>query len=145
MTIRRLIRRGDIESGSITLEIAIPLLTDALDTTSSTPAESNERYSVSSALISSASAVYFEFAYDATALTSDGSIDLYDVDAASPITTLTLTAGSSSERTRSTDILSGLQSASGHEIKVRLTSDGTNRAVVYMARLILVIDIGSGS
>jgi len=126
-----------LATNTIQFEIAIPLLTDSISGTGTV--EAAERYLISSELLNHAKAAYFEIAYDASSLTSDGSADLYDVTGASVITSITLTAGGSSERTRSSDILSSL--VAGNEVKVRVTGDGTNAATLRMARLIIVIGI----
>jgi len=134
---RRLVRKEDIADSAIVFEVAIPLLTDPISGAGTT--EANERYLISSNLIQNASAAYFEVSYDASALTADGSADLYDVTAASAIATITLTAGTASERTRSGNILASL--TAGNEVKVRVTGDGTNAATLRAARLVLVISI----
>jgi len=134
---RRLVTSSDLESNAIQLEVAIPLLTDSISGAGTV--EAPERYLISSELLKHAKAAYLEISYDASALTADGSAELYDVTAASVIATITLAAGTTSERTRSDDILASL--TAGNEVKVRVTGDGTNAATLRMARLILVLGV----
>jgi len=128
---------SQLGSNQIQIEIAIPLLTGSIS--GATTTEAPERYLISSELLKHAKAAYLEISYDASALTSDGSADLYDVTAASVITTITLAAGTASERTRSSDILASL--VAGNEVKVRVAGDGTNSATLRMARLIIVLGV----
>jgi len=133
------ITAGDLATNAIQFELAVPLLTDSLSNSSTTPAAANERYLVSSELLNHAKAAYFEISYDASALTADGSAELYDVDAGAAVATITLTAGTTSDRTRSADILSSL--TAGNEVVARVAGDGTNSATLRAARLILVLGV----
>ncbi len=121
------------------LVIPIPLLTDAISGSGTVAAA--ERLYIDTGMLKNVAEAYWEISYDASALTSNGSAELLDVTDGETIDTITLTYGTSSERTRSsTNLLTATYPLKeGIEVKVQVTGDGTNAATLRMARLILVI------
>ncbi len=121
------------------LVLPIPLLTDAISGSGTVAAA--ERLYIDTGMLKNVAEAYWEISYDASALTSDGSADLIDVTDGETIDSITLTYGTSSERTRSsTNLLTATYPLKeGIEVKVQVTGDGANAATLRMARLILVI------
>jgi len=130
-------RTHTFPTNEIQMETPISLLTESISGVATV--EAPERLLISAELLKHAKAAYLEISYDASALTADGSADLYDVTAAAVIGSITLPFGTTSERTRSADILAAL--TAGNEVKVRVTGDGTNAATLRAARLIIVLGI----
>lgn len=82
--------------------------------------------------------IYFQASYDASALTSDGLIDLYDVDGSAVLARITAAAGSKNPSDYDSVEISPSAFTIGNRVQAAAKSDGTNKLIVYFARLVVV-------
>ena len=147
---KRLIRNEDIGGGitkdklatdTIRLEIAIPLgfIPTGLATDSTGVKFESKQYLISSDLLQSAKAVYFES--DLQQLTGGAvSLELYDYTALAVVTSLSLSA--TTQRTRSADIKASLVAGNPVGVRFNVTTAGAAGSVGGGCSPVLIVVIG---
>jgi len=135
------ITSAHLAADTIQAVLNIPILTDSISGAGTVAA--NERIYIDTNMLKHAKSAYWEISFDASTLTADGSADLLNVTDGVTINTITLGAGTSSERTRSASDLLKVTNPlkEGIEVKVQVTGDGTNSATLRAAKLIINLGI----
>lgn len=135
--------KSHLLADTIRTEVIIPLVTAGFSRATNVTGitEAVERRIISTDLLQSAKAAYFEASY-VWAATADGAIELYDLGGLAVRASFSLVGGETATRARSADILASLVGGNEHVVRINVTAAGGAGETAELRAAALVVVIG---
>jgi hypothetical protein len=136
---RRVVKTGDLDSGAVKLEVAIPIVVDSQNVASATLATLNgwARWVLSNFLAGNVDYIYLELEY---ASAGAGDVDLYDITNSAKIADLVAPTGATTHTITRVDVTSAMKAkTSAITVGIQAAGDGTNAVTVYSAKLVIAM------